>query len=131
MQFLQRVIATSPVRVLPGRFAVVECGATPDVALCFAVMNDGDEVTAIIEETHLVSIAQRGCQKWFRILQLNVSAPFEAPGFLATAASAIAALGVNVFMVSTFSRDYILVRSDDLEQSLSGLQTAGFPITGT
>ncbi len=46
---------------------------------------------------------------------------------IAAATSALAATGINVYVVSTFSLDYVYVREEDAERSLQALAARGFP----
>lgn len=53
--------------------------------------------------------------------------PFGAPGFVARATTACAEAGVNVFVLSTYSFDYVLVPEPDRQAALDALTRAGFP----
>ena len=65
-------------------------------------------------------------QLWFRLLEFKMSTPFETPGFLAAIASKLASRQLNILLVSTFSKDWLLLREEDLETGLSSLQELGF-----
>lgn len=127
-QTLEQVLAASPARLLPGRYAIarVADGFAPPSA--FAAMRDEIETTAIVEERDLPAIDALAAEKWFRAIALHVATPFEAPGFIAAATSALAAAGINVYVVSTFSLDYVFVREEDAERSLLALAARGFPM---
>ena len=110
---LQSIIKNSPVKIYEGRYAVVKCNEIPALDNIFMVSNDGDEITAIIEEKNLKNISYEKAEKWFNIISVNVSTPFLGVGLLAKISAEIAEKGINIFIVSTFSKDFILLREDN------------------
>ncbi|MGD9676604.1 MAG: ACT domain-containing protein [Candidatus Bipolaricaulia bacterium] len=91
---------------------------------------DSDEITCIAPETSLREL--RGlirCERSLRLLEVRVSVPFQAPGFLARIATALAAEGISILIVSTFSKDYVLVRDSALLSATEALRRAGFSVT--
>ncbi|MFN8553807.1 MAG: ACT domain-containing protein [Candidatus Obscuribacterales bacterium] len=62
----------------------------------------------------------------YKLIALNVSVPFYSVGFIATVCDALASAGMNVLVVSTFSRDYIMVRVDLIERSRGDPAFTGF-----
>jgi len=66
---------------------------------------------------------------FYRLIALNVSIPFYSVGFLATVSQAIAEQGMNILVVSTYSKDYIMVKDDKLENAKSVLLGLGFKET--
>ncbi len=53
---------------------------------------------------------------------------FGLTGILASVANPLADAKVSIFAISTFDTDYILVKAENLEKSLSALRNAGFVI---
>lgn len=62
----------------------------------------------------------------YALIALNVSTPFYSVGFLATVSTAIAEHGMNILIISTFSKDYIMVREDKLDEARQVLIQMGF-----
>ena len=63
--------------------------------------------------------------KGWRALKLTGSFDFDEPGIVLSVVRPISEAGLAVFVVSTFHRDYLLVRSDSLEKIRALLQEAG------
>lgn len=63
--------------------------------------------------------------KGWRALKLTGSFDFDQPGIVLSVVRPISEAGLAVFVVSTFHRDYLLVRSDSLEKIRALLQEAG------
>jgi hypothetical protein len=61
-----------------------------------------------------------------KLIGLKVSAPFYAVGFLAAVAGAITAKGCNNLVVSTYSKDYVLVTLAHFEKARQALLELGF-----
>ncbi|WP_457090047.1 ACT domain-containing protein [Microvirga sp. P5_D2] len=61
----------------------------------------------------------------FRILQ---TFDFSVPGILASVLQPLANAGIGIFATSTFSTDYVLVKSADHERAMEVLRTAGHEV---
>lgn len=123
---LEQVIRDSPVKVVPGRFAIVKVPEVPTSGLHFMVTYDETETTVITEEQQIAGLNVQAVEKWFTLIEFCVSVPFSAVGFLATIAKGVADAGMNILIVSTFSKDYILVRENDVKAALDVLSSIGF-----
>ena len=94
-----------------------------------AVVQDGIEVTMVTSSPERIEAARadgRGIEGPFAVIRLEISLSFGAPGFLARATSACAEVGVNVFVLSTYSFDYVLVPESDRKKAIDALTRAGF-----
>ena len=78
----------------------------------FMVSKDADDITVVTEEKNLkdLEIIERNKEN-YKLIALNVAAPFYSVGFLATVTSAIAKEGM------------LLMRQDGMVKSLKGLTT--------
>lgn len=128
MQSLSAIISRSPVRVMPDRYVVAKCADIPSGSDFFMVARDADEVTLIAEESELDGIALLGMEGDYRLLEIRMATPFQGVGFLATVSRAIADVGLNIFIVSTYSKDYILLKEHSVPKGLEALASLGFPI---
>jgi hypothetical protein len=126
VESLQDIIARSPVRVQPGRYSVARCASAP-AGEFFMVSRDADEVTVIAEEGRLPSEVLE-VQGGYRLIELAIATPFEGVGFLAAASRAVAGAGLNVLIVSTYSKDYLLLKEESVAEGLAALAAAGFPV---
>ncbi len=61
----------------------------------------------------------------FRILQ---NFDFSVPGILASVLQPLANAGIGIFATSTFSTDYVLVKSADHERAMKVLREAGHTV---
>ncbi len=125
---LDEVIRTSGVIVHPGRYAYLKATRKP-AGSHFLIAEDADEVTVVTDEPCVETVPYHEAVKWFRLLEVRVSAPFEAKGFLAAITRSVADAGLNVLVVSTYSKDYILVREEALEKAVEALRQRGFPVS--
>ena len=55
---------------------------------------------------------------------------FSLTGILAKLSGILAENGIGIFAVSTYNTDYILVKAENLDRSLSVLESAGYEIAG-
>jgi hypothetical protein len=120
-------VRNSPVRAVPGRYALVRCAALPDPSLCFLVAHDPDEITAIVEESRLPELRVLEVQAGYALLEIRVAMQFPTVGFMASAARALAEQGLDLLAVSTYSKDYLLVKAEALTAAQQALAAVGFP----
>ena len=125
---LNEVIKTSVLVVHPGRYAYLKCNEPP-IGTHFLVAQDPDEVTVVTEERYVAEVVHSETTQWFKLLEIRVSMPFLAKGFLAKVTSTIAEKGMNVLIASTYSKDYALVREETADAAIEALRTIGFPIS--
>ncbi|MCX6812260.1 MAG: ACT domain-containing protein [Candidatus Berkelbacteria bacterium] len=62
----------------------------------------------------------------YSLIALNVSVPFYSVGFLAAVSGAIAEKGLNILIVSTYSKDYILIKKSKQKIAVETLLNLGF-----
>jgi len=124
---LQEVIRQSSFEVQKGRFVYAKVKTVPDLGKHFMISRDKDEITVVTEEKNLSELDLIEKNKdFYKLISLNVSVPFYSVGFLATVSGAIAQAGMNILIVSTYSKDYILVREDKLQKAEEVLLSLGF-----
>ena len=125
---LQETIKQSPFVLYPLRYAVLQVAECPNPQPHFLVTHEAEEISVITTEDKLEMLTPQILKQqcWFRLLEFKMSTPFETPGFLAEIASKLASRQLNILIVSTFSKDWLLLREEDLETGLSSLQELGF-----
>ncbi len=96
----------------------------------FMVTRDNDEITVVTLSKNIPSLdlIERNKDD-YHLIALNVSVPFYCVGFLAKVSEAIADNGMNILIVSTFSKDYILVKADCIKNARDTLLKLGFSET--
>lgn len=92
------------------------------------VTRDSDEVTIIAEESELCELPVLGHEGGYRLVEIRVAAPFQGVGLLAAVTRALAAAGISVLVVSTYSKDYVLLKDESLGAGLHALTEVGFPV---
>ena len=124
---LKKIIESSTFGVIPGKVVYTKVSKAPQIHNHFLFSKDKDEITVVTEESNLgeLEIIERNKDYWTLIV-LNVSAPFYSVGFLAAVSSAIAKANRDVLIVSTYSKDYILVQYDFLDGVKQVLLSLGF-----
>ena len=124
---LQQVIESSDITVHPGRYAYLKCQTVPP-GHHFMITQDPDEVTVLSKEIDIPDTPHIEATQWWKLLEIQVSMPFIATGFLAKVTSTVATKDLNILIVSTYSKDYALVREDNIAIATQALQDIGFPI---
>jgi hypothetical protein len=89
---------------------------------------DADEITVIAEEAQLPALEASAVEANFRMVEIRVAFPFRGVGLLAAVARALARAGLSILIVSTYSKDYILLQDDCVAKGLAALAAAGFPV---
>jgi len=123
---LNDVIRSSRVVVRRGRYAYLKARTLPEHEHHFLIARDQDEITVVTEEANLPQTSFEDDVKWFKLIEIRVSQPFVAKGFIACITDAIAERDLNVLVVSTFSKDYFLVLEESMETAVTALRDLGF-----
>ncbi|MFA4931255.1 MAG: ACT domain-containing protein [Patescibacteria group bacterium] len=127
---LDQIIKNSTAIVHKGQYAYLKLSRYSEINLNnhFFVSQDQDEITIVTEKKNIDQIDYTDEVKWFKLIEIKVAIPFLAKGFLAKITQTIASVDLNVLVVSTFSKDYILVREETYEIAINTLKEAGFPV---
>lgn len=131
MKTLSDVIRDSLVRLVPGRYAVLRCTDVPNGSGWFMVTRDQDEVTVIAEESAITETRALETDGGYGLVEISVSTGCDSIGLIATVARALADAGLSILVVSTYSKDYLLLKEESVAAGLQALAGAGFRVVGT
>lgn len=124
---INKIIKESTFQIKEGRFVYAQVLKTPSRGKHFMISEDADEITVVTKEENLPELDLKERNKdFYRLIALNVSIPFYCVGFLAAVSRAISEQGINILIVSTYSKDYIMIKDDKLENAKSALLGLGF-----
>ncbi len=126
-QTVDDIIKSSKVIVHRGRYAYLRAQETV-IGDHFLITKDKDEITVVTEEKNVPKTKHDKDVKWFKLLEIEVSLPFLATGFLAKVTKTIAHKNLNVLVVSTFSKDYLLLREETHVTAIEALGKIGFKV---
>ena len=82
-------------------------------------------VVTRVENVATLDVIERN-KDVYRLIVLQVAVPFYSVGFLAAVTDAIAKEGINVLIVSTYSKDYLLIEEGCAERVRAVLVKLGF-----
>lgn len=124
---LKKIIESSTFGVQDGVYVYAKVSTIPSPNDHFLVTKDSDEITVVTREEKLSSLdlVERNKDN-YKLIALNVSVPFYSVGFLAAISEAIANEDMNILIVSTYSKDYILVKENQLIKAINVLLDLGF-----
>lgn len=126
-QEIKTVIEQSSFLIEEGSFVYAKISTIPDASEHFMVTKDADEITVITREKNLskLDIIERN-KDFYKLIALNVSIPFYSVGFLAAVSGAIAENDMNILIVSTYSKDYIMIKDEKIDEARLVLLNLGF-----
>lgn len=128
------LLRATKVKVAPATYVVIGVGhqdwqrmlespeLSPRADAPFMVLRDAHEVTLVIEEDdwrrirHAVRDARS--ETGYRLVTLDIELPWTTVGYLARVTEILAAQGVSVGVMTSFSRDHLLIKQDDLGKAL-------------
>ncbi|MFH0856497.1 MAG: ACT domain-containing protein [bacterium] len=124
---LKKIIRESSFKIEDGRYVYAKVSEFPEAGKHFMVTKDDEEITVVTREENLGGLMLIETNKeFYRLISLDVSVPFYAVGFLAAVSNEIAKEGINILIVSTYSKDYFLIRDDKIEEVELILKKLGF-----
>jgi hypothetical protein len=91
------------------------------------IVRDIDEITVLTETSNLCNInyTERNKENW-KLVNIRCGNPFYCVGFIAHITGILAEAGIDIVLVSTFSKDLVLVMEKDLQHAVRILIDAGF-----
>lgn len=124
---LQTIIKQSTFTIKEGRFVYAKAVSLPKTDKHFMITQDKDEITVVTQEENLsqVDVLEKN-KDFYKLIALNVSVPFYCVGFLEAVSKAIAQAGMNILIVSTYSKDYVMVKDDCINEAREVLLSLGF-----
>jgi uncharacterized protein len=115
-------------KILDCEFSVCKIGGTEEIPFEdeFVFVGKTEEELSLVCSTASVPktcIAREDGWKGFRV---EGTLDFSLIGILAKLTGILAEHKISVFAVSTFNTDYVLVKSEQLEQAVQALETGGY-----
>ncbi len=107
-------------------FAITKAKEVIDGA--FAVIQDKNEITVIIEESKINDNKSKiiEVKNGYKIITFDMVLPFGLVGFLAKISQALAGENISIFAISAFSTDHILIKENDFTKAIKKLEEIGF-----
>jgi len=125
---LQEAIPKSIATVMKGTYVYVKTNELQKPDIHFMVSKDKDEITLITKKENISNVKVLELVGDYKLIEFKPAVPFQTVGFLAKIAEVIANQGMNILIVSTFSKDYIMIKEECCEKGLQALKNTGFPI---
>lgn len=91
-----------------------------------SITRNADELSIVCPDDWPPNDVQR--ESGWHVLKMEGPFDLALVGILAPVATALAGARVNIFVVSTFDTDYILVKDDKLETAIITLELAGHTV---
>ena len=121
-------------RVLSDRLAVcrlpsdAQWPTPPADRSFFAAVRTAEEISVVCVPDSAPSHPELHIEPDWRALEVVGPLDFAMVGVLLSITAPLSEVGVSVFVVSTFDTDYVLVRADSLEASVTALRAAGHEV---
>lgn len=98
---------------------------SPRMTAPFMIFKDKTETTLLLDETDFTTmrhaIRDAKIERNFRLLTFDLVLDFTVVGFLAEIARILATAEISIVAISSFSRDHLLIKQDDLGKALKFL----------
>lgn len=98
---------------------------SPRMTAPFMIFRDKFETTLLLDEidfgTLRHAVRDAKIERNFRLLTFDIELDFSVVGFLAEISRILAEAEISIVAVSTFSRDHLLIKQEDLANALKVL----------
>ena len=84
------------------------------------------EITVIIEQGKMKKEDIIKIEKGYKLIKFNMILPFSMVGFIANISRVLANEKIPIFVMSSYSTDYILVKEKYLKKAVGKLKILGF-----
>lgn len=121
------VIAASTYRRMPGVYRYVRVREVRHPERHLLVTRDEREITVVTLSENLIDepVLETSARSWV-LFVVDCAKPFFCVGFIAHTTAYFAKAGIDVLVVSTFSRDYFMVQREHADLAERVLTDAGF-----
>lgn len=114
MTQLKKIINDSSFVIESGTYTIAKIIGDIKIENYFLVTKDKLETTVIYKsEDNINNIIDK--KDNYALIGIDVSVPFYSVGFIAEVTGRLAKEDINVLVVSTFSRDYVLINNERRE----------------
>ncbi len=133
----KELLSKTKIIIRPENFAIISLGEdewlkllskpenSPRMTAPFMIFKDGFEITLLLDETDFAnlenSLEKPKIERGFRILTFDIELDFELVGFLAEISRILAEAGISIIALSSFSRDHLLIKQENLAKALKAL----------
>ena len=127
IQNLQPVIAASWFTIDPRIFVYASVQQVTHAENHLMVVRDGTETTVVTDSNSLPldGSYELNKEKW-KLVNLRCGNPFYCVGFIAFITGSLANAGIDIVLVSSFSKDMVLVMDKDMDEAVRILKEIGF-----
>jgi hypothetical protein len=113
---------------LPARAIMAAAGVVAEYGEAFSVIiADKDEVTLVLLAEAWPDFAERlpghrVASDVYRLITFDLELDMSLVGFMALISNALADAGISILPLAAFTRDHLLVKSDQVESALAALR---------
>lgn len=119
-----------PLQVLPERFAVCRIAADSEIPEwarpgdLLAILRTPEELSIVCAERFVPPEIKS--ERGWRAIRVQGPLDFSMVGVLVSIAEPLSRINVSIFVLSSYDTDYILVKENQLENSVQALEQSGF-----
>ena len=125
---LKEAIPKSIATIMKDTYVYVKTDILEKTDIHFMVSKDKDEITVVTKKENIKELDVLEIVGDYKLIEFKPAVPFQTVGFLAKIAEVIANEGMNILIISTFSKDYIMIKEELCETGVLALKKVGFPI---
>ena len=125
---IKEAIPKSIATVMKDTYVYVRTDVLEKPDIHFFVSKDKDEITVVTKKENIKNLNVLETVGDYKLIEFKPAVPFQTVGFLAKIAEVIANEGMNILIVSTFSKDYIMIKEEFCEKGINALKNVGFPV---
>jgi hypothetical protein len=117
--------------ILKGDYSIYRLKNNSDIPMrvydsdFYSVTRTKDELSIICENIDIISDVSIKTNKHWRILKINGPLDLSSVGIIANISNLLKDNKIAIFTISTFDTDYILIKNQDLNKTMTILNNAG------
>ena len=128
MKDIKTILKNMKVNVSDKEYTIVSLSpGTKFKGNAFVIINGEDGTTVIIEKDEWKRMSDGFSdfeeESGFRIVLLDIALEWDVVGFLAAIAKPLADAGISIGAFCAYSKDYLLVKSKDIDKAIKVFET--------
>ncbi|HEX6085016.1 MAG TPA: ACT domain-containing protein [Thermoanaerobaculia bacterium] len=121
---LDDVVADSSFR-FAGTYRWASVRAVRNCERHLLIARDEKETTVVTQHLDDVDVIDVNPDAWL-LVSIDCANPFYCAGFISRISAPLSAAGIDILVISTFSRDWLFVKQDEAARAAAVLVDAGF-----
>ncbi len=122
---LKKTFENSLLVVHSEKYVLAKVKTLPALDKHFFISRDLDEITVLTKKINIEELDLIEASSERSLLEIQFLDSLDSPGFLAALSTALSKEGISISVISTYSKDYLLIKYEVIQKAVEILSNLG------